>query len=904
MNSFLETKWHTLEPAEIFKILGSREHGLSDAEVKERLIKYGLNKLPTVKPESGLIIFLRQFQSPLIYMLLGAAVVVFLMGEVVDSIVIAAVLILNSIVGSIQEGRARNTLLALRQFVETKAIVLRENKELMISDTELVPGDIVLLKEGEKVPADLRIITARSLKIDEAALTGESEAIYKTNEVLINPNLEVIEEKNMAFKGTNIVSGHGLAIVIQTGLETVIGKIAKEVSTIETEIPLKTNIRNFSRLIIGITLGSSALLFIFGILYGNPADEMLATVISIAVSIIPEGLPIAITIILAAGVWRMSKRNALVKRLQAVEALGQAQVIAVDKTGTLTRNEMVVQALYTDNKLFEVDGIGYVPKGNIKIDNQEIDYSSYQELLLMGKIATLGGNNRPMFVEKTKEWKISGDPTEAAIFVLSQKLGFDKDALEQKLAFLSEIPFDYELKYHASVYKDDGKNFLAIAGAPEVILKNSNKIWHTGEAIHLSPEEREKLTKTFHQISTKGLRVLALAYSHDMPEKIEPSDIKNLTFAGFIGLKDALRLEVKEATRRAREAGIKVVMITGDHKTTAEAIAKEAGIYRTGDMSLTGEDMDKLSDKELVAKLANISVFARVTPEHKFRIIGAYKSNGQTVAMTGDGVNDAPSLVAADLGVAMGIVGTEVAKEASDIVLLDDNFGSIISAVEEGRNIYKTIRKVVLYLLSTGIGEFSVIVGAVFLGLPLPLLPVQIIWLNFVTDGFFTVALAMEPKEKGLLKQTFVKPKKYLVDASMGRRMVLMALPMMIVTLILFQNYLSGDIAKAWTMALTILAVFQWFNAWNCRSEKETVFQKDIYKNMYLVGATVLAAIVQLLAIYHPLFQKFLRTVPLSLSEWIVIITLSTSVIFVEEIRKLFARRKHRKAEGLKPALI
>ncbi len=903
MDLSLETKWHTLEIAEIFKILGSGESGLSHKEASLRLNKYGLNRLPETKPDSILIIFLRQFASPLIYILLGASVVVFLMGEVVDSIVIATVLLLNSIVGSIQEGRARNTLLALKRFVETKAVVVRDNKEILIPDTEVVVGDIVILQEGEKIPADLRIITSRSLKIDESALTGESEPVHKIGDVINNPNLPILEEKNLVFKGTHAVSGHGKAVVVKIGLDTVIGKIAKEVSSIETEIPLKTEIRNFSRLIIAITAIVSTLLFFFGVLYGKPIDDMLATVISIAVSVIPEGLPIAITVILATGVWRMSKRNALIKRLQAVEALGQAQVIAVDKTGTLTRNEMVVQTIYADNKFFEVSGVGYGPSGNIKIDNKEINYSSYQELLLIGKIATLCGNNRPMFLEKTKEWKISGDPTEAAILVLSQKLGFDKDNLEKELSFLSEIPFNYELRYHASVYKDGEKKFLAITGAPEIILEQSNKIWRNGEIIHLTQEEREKLSNSFQDISKQGLRVLALAYSHDAPEKIEPSDIKDLTFVGFIGLKDALRPEVKESTRRATEAGIRVVMITGDHKVTAEAIAKEAGIYRTGDESLTGEEIDKLSEKELQEKLKFVSVFARVTPEHKFKIITAYKAVGKTVAMTGDGVNDAPSLVAADLGVAMGIVGTEVAKEASDIILLDDNFGSIVSAVEEGRNIYKTIRKVVLYLLSTGIGEFMVIVGAVFLGFPLPLLPVQIIWLNFVTDGFFTVALAMEPKERGLLHQPFERPKKYLVDALMGRRMVIMAIPMMIITLLVFSNYYADNLAHAWTMSLTLLAVFQWFNAWNCRSEKDSVFKTNLLENKFLFLATIIAFIFQLLAVYHPLFQKFLRTVPLGLSEWITILSLATSVIFVEEIRKFFVRRKTHKTK-LQGALI
>jgi Ca2+-transporting ATPase len=598
------------------------------------------------------------------------------------------------------------------------------------------------------------------------------------------------------------------------------------------------------------------------------------------------------TLVLATGVWRMSKRNALVKKLQAVEALGQARIIAVDKTGTVTKNEMVIQKVYVDGKFFDIGGVGYEPMGEIRYENKIIDPPNHPELLLTGKIAAFCANARVIFLEEEKVWRVAGDPTEAAMLVFAEKLGFHKDELERDSPIIGEIPFDYKLKYHATVHRQDGQKFLSVVGAPEIILGLSQKIWRAGKSQHLPNEEKQKLESVFLSMSQEGLRVVALAETSDVPEILAPEEIKSLTFVGFFGMKDALRPEVKEAMQKATSAGIRVVMITGDHKVTAQAIAKEAGIYKEGDIILTGEDIDALSDAELSEKLSKTSVFARVTPEHKLRIIKAYKAAGEIVAMTGDGVNDAPSLVAADLGVAMGRIGTEVAKEASDIVLLDDNFGSIVSAVEEGRNIYKTIKKVILYLFSTSVGEVLTITGALFLGYPLPLLAAQIIWLNFVTDGFLDVALAMEPKEEGLLRGNFERPKKYLVDKLMAQRMFVMAIPMMIGTLFLFKGYFENDLTKAWTISLTTLAVFQWFNAWNCRHESKSIFQMNPFSNKFLVGATLIVISLQLLAVYHPLMQKFLRTTSLEFSEWLVIISVAASILFVEEIRKFFYRKR------------
>jgi Ca2+-transporting ATPase len=887
-----QSSWYTRTIPEIFDALHSCERGLTRTEITERLKEYGINKLPEGKADGLPVIFLRQFQSSLIYILLAASMIVFAMGETIDGSIILAVLLFNAVVGTIQEGKAQNTLLALKKFVETKAVVLREGKELIIPDSEVVPGDIIILQEGEKVPADARVIVAANLKIDEAALTGESEPVRKIAETLERVGLATAEQKNMIFKGTHILTGNGRAIVVATGLETIVGKISKEIAAIDTEIPLKTNVRYLSRLIMIAVAGISTALFLLGIISGKSAKEMFTTVVSLSVSIIPEGLPIVMTLVLATGVWRMSKRNALVKKLQAVEALGQARIIAVDKTGTITKNEMVIDKVYVDGKFFEIGGVGYEPRGEIRLNKNLIDSANHPELLFAGKIAAFCANARVMFSEEEKVWRVAGDPTEAAMLVFAEKLGFHKNDLERESPLVGEIPFDYKLKYHATVHRLAGQKFLAVVGAPETVLGLSEKIWRNGKSHGLSNQEKQDLESVFLSMSQEGLRVVALAESREISDALKPETIGNLTFVGFFGMKDALRPEVAEAMQKAASAGIRVVMITGDHKVTAQAIAKEAGIYKEGDVVLTGQDIDAFSDAELSEKIARTFVFARVTPEHKLRIIKAYKARGEIVAMTGDGVNDAPSLVAADLGVGMGKIGTEVAKEASDIVLLDDNFGSIVSAVEEGRSIYKTIKKVILYLFSTSWGEALTIIGALLLGYPLPLLPAQIIWLNFVTDGFLDVALAMEPKEEGLLRGNFERPKKYLVDKVMAQRMFIMAVPMMVGTLLLFRGYFETDMVKAWTISLTTLAVFQWFNAWNCRHESKSIFQMNPFSNKFLVGATLIIISLQLLVVYNPLMQKLLRTAPLELSEWLIIIPIAASIVLVEETRKFFYRRK------------
>lgn len=886
--------WHTITAIEALEKLRSRESGLSDEESLERLKLYGENRLPEGKADNLVAIFLRQFQSPLIYVLFAAALAVFLMGEKIDALIIAIVLIFNAIVGAFQEGKAQNTLLALKKFTETAATVLREGKETVIEGSRVVPGDVVVLQEGERVPADARIILDNTLKVDEASLTGESEPVLKSGAPITVKNVPIVDQKNMVFKGTNVLSGNGVAVVVATGVLTEIGKIAQKIDAIDTEIPLKRNIRYLSRAIIAAVFVLSVILVCAGVLTGKPLQFMFTTTVALAVSVIPEGLPIVITLVLATGVRRMSRHGVLVKRLQAVEALGQTKIVAVDKTGTLTKNEMVIRRVFVDGKNFEITGNGYEPKGEVLLGEKIIDPLSHPELLFVAKISAFCTNAKMSWVEESGKWRTAGDPTEVAMLSFSQKIGFSRDVLEHEYPKKFEKPFDYAKKYHATERIVDGENFISVVGAPEKILDLCSFVWGEGTLVSLDEGKRKELEEVFYRFAKDGLRVVACAVNKNSSKSGEIEDLSELSFVGFLGMGDALREEVKEAVSNVRMAGMYPVMITGDHRLTAEAVGKQAGIFKNGDHILTGEEIDTISEEDLVAKLKNTTIFARVTPEHKLKIIELFRKRGEIVAMTGDGVNDAPSLVAADLGVAMGQIGTEVAKEASDIVLLNDDFAGIVRAAEEGRSIYKTIKKVILYLFSTSLGEILVITTAIFSGFPLPLLATQIIWLNFVTDGFLTVALAMEPKEGLLMKETFKTPKKWIVDRLMAIRMISMSLPMALGTFWVFLHYSYSDegAIKAQTIALVTLAVFQWFNAWNCRSESKSVFQSNPFSNPFLVVATLVVVVLQFFALENHFMQKVLHLTPLSTGDWVYIIPVAASVVLVEEIRKLFYRRR------------
>jgi len=885
--------------AEALAFLESGEGGLSSGEVQLRSERVGLNILPEPQVERLWHIFLRQFRSPLIYALVFASVIVLALGDIVDGLIIFAVLVFNAIVGTIQEGRAQNTLRSLRKFVATDATVFRDGKEVIVSSTELVPGDVIMLDIGQKIPADARILSAHNLKLNESLLTGESEPNQKVAEPVQlkggKKEYALLDEKNIVFRGTHVVAGDGRALVVATGTRTAIGKISLQISSIDTEIPLKGNIRRLAQVLIGIALGISVILFISGVLwFGKTPLEMFKLVVALSVSFIPEGLPVALTLTLVSGVWRMARRNALVKKLQAVEALGQAKVIAVDKTGTVTRNELAVQKVLVGEKEFSVTGSGYEPVGSFFFEGQPVIPAETPELLLAGKAAVFTANARVSFDQQEKLWRVFGDPTEAALLVLGRKTGFNQDEWEMQHPLLEEMPFDFRYKYRAVVRPDDSKRKkLFVMGAPEAILKLSRSVvFGSGlRAKKMMRQDRERIEEGIRRFSKEGLRVLAFGFSAHVPGKLGLSTMPPLAFGGLLGMKDVLRPEVQEAMRQARRAGIRVVMITGDHALTAKAIGQEAGIYREGDAVLTGSEIDRMSADELAERVGSTSVFARVSPEHKLHIIQAFRKRGEIIAMTGDGVNDAPSLVAADLGVAMGRVGTEVAKEAADIVLLDDNFGSIVDAIEEGRSIFHTIRKVLRYLFSTNIGEVLVISAALFLGMPLPLLAVQIIWLNFVTDGFLVSALALEPRESGLLDERRSKTKNHLVDGSLLGHSFASGLVMALGALWLFQRFFPEGVMRGQTIVLTVLALYQWFLALSVRSERRYVVRTNPFSNPYLVGALCIVVALQMMAVYFPPLQHILKTEALGFVDWIGIALVASSLLLFEELKKWLYNR-------------
>jgi P-type Ca2+ transporter type 2C len=879
--------YHTQTIDEIRSQLRVEDNGLNGAEVEKRRALYGLNTLPEAKADSLFVIFLRQFQSPLIFILLFATAAVFVVGEYIDGIVISVVLLFNAIVGTVQEGRAQNIFAALKNFVASDASVLRDGEEFIIAEENVVMGDIIILREGQKVPADARVIAAESLQVDESAITGESHPSYKTTDVISDPNILAAEKTNMVFKGTAVVSGNGRAIVVGTGTQTFIGRIAERIAHIDEDLPIKKDIQYLSRIIIILVVAIGFILIELGIYYGQPMHEILMMVVAVSVSVIPEGLPIVVTLVLATGVWRMGKRNVLIKRLQAVEALGQTDVIAVDKTGTITKNELTVTEVYAGERIFTINGVGYEAKGSVEHAGENIDATNHPELLMVGKIGMLCSGAHVAWDKATQVWRVSGDPLEAATLVLAEKIGFSRANVENEMTKIDEMPFDYKLKYHAVLYKESDQYSVAAVGAPETILDMSDALWLPSGTVPLTADMRTQLTETFLAMSARGLRVVACGIKHVAHTTDIHDAVSAIDFVGFFGIEDAARPEVMDAVETVRSVGIKLVMITGDHKLTAQTIAGTIGIYRDGDDIMEGTEVDRMSEDELAKQIDTVSVFARVTPMHKLKIINAYKLAGKTVAMTGDGVNDALSLTAASVGVAMGKVGTEVAKEASDIVLLDDNFGSIVSGVEEGRNIFITIKRVILYLLSTGLGEVVIIITAIAMGMPLPLLAVHILWLNLVTDGFLDVALAMEPKRKGMSMRSPGKKRSGLIDRVMVIRMVLMAGTMAVGTLYLFNYYYPIDLAKAWTVSLTTMAVFQWFNAWNCRSRTASIFFSHPFSNKYLILATIVVIALQLFAIYHPFMHTYFSTVPLGVYDWLPIIGIALSIIVVEELRKI-----------------
>lgn len=889
----IKKEWYRYDAQKVLDIFGVTNKGLSKQQVKINVEKYGKNILLDSVSRGVLEIFLSQFRSPLVYILVFAAVIVLLLGDFVDAGIVAGIVLLNAIIGTIQEGKAEDTLIALKNYVKSYAVVIRDGKEKIINDTELVPGDVILLKDGSAVPADARLISSNSLKINQSILTGESELILKYADPIAATNLPVADQQNMIFRGSYVVSGLATAVVIDTGINTVIGKISQKLKDIKIDVPLKRKIDELSTLIVWLVGIISALIFVFGALAGRDFAELFLTVVAISVAAIPESLPVAVTLVLAAGVWRMSQRNVLVKKLQAVEALGQATVIAVDKTGTITKNQMMVGKIFVNNRFIEVTGSGYEQGGDFiengeKITNLEKD----KDLDWVAKTSVFTAIADLRYKSLDKEWILErGDPTEASLIVLGKKYGYIKDELENQFPKVLEIPFDFTTKHHTTINLIKDKRVLFTAGSPEIILEKCTTIWQGGRVVKMSETEKSTLLETtINRLTTEGYRILALAINQKPPEELADNQLPELTFVGFVGIIDSIREEVYDAVEKVRNANIKIVMITGDHAKTAESIARKVGIFREGDIVLAGKDLDTLSEDALAEKLDKVTVFARVTPDHKMKIIDLFKRRGDVVAMTGDGINDALSLTEADLGVSMGKNGTEVARQASDIILLDDNFGNIVEAAEEGRNIYWTIKKTILFLLSTNLGELLLITIAVLAGMPLPLVATQIIWLNLVTDTFLITALVFDPKEKNIMSEEYRATSSHLLDRLMITRILSVSILIALVTLALFNNYLPLGIEKASTIALTTLTVFNLFNIFNVRSHIRSIFTQKIFNNKYLIWGVLIASALHLCAVYLPFMQKLLKTTALDISDWGIIFGITISVIIVEEIRKYISR--------------
>jgi len=884
-----ERTWYQLTVDETLERLQSKRSGLTKQETDDRLQEYGPNELEKKKKASPVVQFLRQFLSPLIYVLLVAVIISIAVSHYIDAGVIMGVLIINAIIGYVQESRAEQAMEALMQMAAPKAKVRRDGKIVTISNRDVVPGDIIVLEAGDKVPADARILDASNLKVNEAALTGESVSTDKHSKAL-KEQVSIADQRNMVHMGTIVSYGRATAVVVSTGMATEIGKIAQSLSEVKHEqTPLQKNISQISRYLAVIFVLVAALLVVIGVIRGLDWLDIFLVAVAAAVSAIPEGLPAIVTIVLALGMRAMASRNAIIRKLVAVETLGAATVICTDKTGTLTLNEMTVRRLHVNGNTLYVTGEGYEPKGDFRSNGHKIDPHQDDALALLLKIGTLC--NDALLSRGDDCCSILGDPTEGALVVAAAKAGLDKENLEQQYHRLDEIPFQSEKQYMATLHPSNGKKVVYVKGSTEKMKSFSNYILVDGEKQPLDEKESRRIDNISTSMAQDALRVIALAYMEvdNDTNEIEDADLKgNLVFIGLAGMEDPPREEVKEAIKLCEQAGIRVVMITGDNKVTATSIARQLDLGSGKAMS--GRELEDISDEELKQQIQDISVFARVEPLHKLRIVNALKSHGHVVAMTGDGVNDAPALRAANIGVAMGIKGTDVAKEASEMVLVDDNFNSIVAAVEEGRVIFNKLRSVIFFVLSTNIGELSAfMLSLVFIG-QAPLLAVQIIWVNLVTDASMGLPLGLEPKIGDELKQPPRHPSVGLIYTGLLLRVAFLAAMMGIAVFVVFYMYQGiVSIEEARTMSFCTLVAFEWFRAFNARSDEHTVFEIGIFSNKYILLALGIAISLQMIVVYAPFMQVAFDTVPLSFSQWGIILGLAASLFMIEELRKVIA---------------
>lgn len=850
--------------------------GLDSAEASARLVRHGPNELPEAEHRPMWRVFAGQFASPLIYILFVAAVISFAMGHASDALVILVVVLVNAVIGAVQEGRAEHSMSALRRLSALKVRVVREGGEWLIEARELVPGDILLLAAGDQVGADARLLEAAALEATEAALTGESLPVQKqTGQVPEESALG--DRRNMIYSGTHLTSGRGRAVVVATGLQTEVGKIARMTATAqEPRTPLELRLAQFGQWLVAASIVLFALVLAFGLLRGIAFVDIFMVAISQMVSMVPEGLPVAMTIALAVGMQRMARRGAIVRRLAAVETLGSTSIICSDKTGTLTKNEMTVTVLVLpDGRLIKATGAGYSPEGRLVQDGRELDDPALRRLL---EACVLCNDSQlvPPDVADGR-WRALGDPTEAALLTVALKGCVEPEALRRQHPRHAEIPFDSATKMMATQH---GSRVI-VKGAPECLLPFCD----------VQPFD------VAEQLASQALRVLAVAELEDggIDEKAGFEAFRGrLRLLGLLGQMDPPRDEVKAAVAECLGAGIRPVMVTGDHKATGLAIATALGIARPGDIAVDGAELERMPEQDLRAGLDRISVFARVHPAQKLRIVEAFQSQRQVVAMTGDGVNDAPALAAADVGVAMGVTGTEVAKGAAKIVITDDNFATIVKAVEEGRLVYQNLKKVVLFLFATSIDEVVVLLLALLAGLPLPLAAVQILWINIVTEGTVTVNLIMEGLEGDEMRRRPTPSGEALITPPMWRRMLLMVATSVTAIFGFFVWRLrSGapfELVQAETF--TLVAVCQWFNVLNCRSALKSSLSLDVLKNRWLIGGLLLGNLLHVLVIYTDTLNHVFHTVPIPFSDFLLLGLIGSSVLWVEEVRKWLARRR------------
>lgn len=865
--------WHAKSIEDVFLELKAEKRGLDETEAQRRLIKYGYNELREEKPPTIFAIFLNQFKSFIIGILIIAVIISIAIAHYVDATVIGIILVLNAVLGTAQEYKAERAIEALKKLASLQATVLRNGIEKKIDATLLVPGDIILLETGEKVPADARLIEAVNLETQEAMLTGESLP-NKKHTAVIEEKIPVADRTNMVFSGTIITRGRGKAIVTETGMQTEIGKIATMIQEKKTKLtPLQRKLK-----ILGEVLGIAAIVicaivFFVGIAAGISKLDMFMTALSLAVAAIPEGLPAVVTIALALGVQRMIKRNALIRKLPSVETLGSVTVICADKTGTLTHNQMTVTKLFANNKIINVTGSGYSTTGEFYQKEQKIDPKEFALLLKAGALCNDA---------KITEAGVIGDPTEAALIVSAAKAGIVKEELELKHPRLEEFEFTSERKRMSTLHNIAGKKIMFTKGAVDVVLSLCNRIYEGDGIRRITSDDKSTILKVNEAFAKQALRVLAFAYKET--EKIEEKD---LIFIGLQAMIDPPRMEAREAVEKCKSAGIKVVMITGDHKLTAEAVAKSLGIQGR---AVDGKELEAIAHLE--EHVEEIGVYARIDPKHKVKIVNALKARGHIVAMTGDGVNDAPALKRADIGIAMGITGTDVAKEASDMILTDDNFASIVNAVEEGRSIFDNIRKFVQYLLSSNLGEILTLFIAILARFPLPIVALQILWINLVTDGLPALALGVEPAEPGIMAKPPRNPKEPVIRRQDAARMILVGLIMALGTLWVFRTYNPDvNLEYAQTMAFSVLMMFQMFNVLNCRSDKYSLFKIGILSNIKLIGAITASIALQFAVVYIPFLNSIMHTTPIKAVDWVYVFGVSAVLLVIIEVIKLFQKK-------------